>query len=506
LSASQRRLYIIQQMDKESTRYNIPFHFYPAKDITPRDLENTFGEMILRHESLRTSFHMIDDEPVQKVHDTAALEIEYFEPGPEAPDIMEDFLRPFDLSHAPLMRAGLVKMENGEHRLLLDMHHIISDGVSHQILEREFTSLIKGNRLSPLRLQYRDYSQWQNSPRQQQAIKAQESFWLGEFPGQLPVLDLPVDYPRPILRAFEGNQFTFFIGSEVTAALATLSLKTDTTLYMILLAACNILFSKLSGQEDIIIGSPIAARKHADLQDIIGIFINTLCMRNYPAGEKKNIEFLKEVKERTLNAYDNQDYSFEDLVDNVSVKRDTGRNPVFDILFNFLNQLNYDVKPDDEEIDRITDAGKARANHDITFRGVEVDGAIHLTVVYCTALYKSETIKRFITYFKRILDEMIEKPGQRLSSIDYISTAEKDQILIDFNRTDSTFPHEATLHQLFEEQMERTPDRIAVYGEDISVSCRELNDTSDRLARHLNENGVVPGSIVAIMTDRSVNT
>ncbi|MCP5054886.1 MAG: amino acid adenylation domain-containing protein, partial [bacterium] len=504
LSPAQRRLFIVQQMDLESTRYNIPFRFYPGKDADPRELENNFGKMIRRHESLRTSFHMIDGNPVQKIHDTAELEIETVKPG--ATNIAESFVRPFDLSSAPLMKVGLREMGNGEFQLLVDMHHIISDGVSHQILERDLNSFREGNEPSPLKLQYRDYSQWQNSRRQQQVIKTQESFWLKEFPGEVPVLDLPTDYPRPVLRTFEGNQFIFYIGNEPASALRELSVKTDTTLYMILLSACNILLSKLSGQEDIVIGSPIAGRRHADLKDIIGIFINTLSIRSYPTGEKTVMEFLKEVKKLTLDVYENQDYSFEDLVGKISVKRDTGRNPVFDILFNFLNQLNYDMKPDKEDIEKITHAGKAKANHDITFRGVKVGGAVHFTVVYCTALYKGETIKRFITYFKRILNEMVNNPVQRLSAIDYISREEKDQILFDFNRTDSPFPHEASLHGLFQDRAEQAPDRVAVYGEDASISFRELNNASHQLARQLNEKGVGPGSIVAIMTDRSENT
>ncbi|MCP5053662.1 MAG: amino acid adenylation domain-containing protein, partial [bacterium] len=497
LSAAQNRLYFIQRMDLESTRYNMPYRIPLGKDIDPRLMENLFKELVRRHESFRTSFHMPDEIPVQRVHDCVTFEMKDF-----------DFSRPFDLSVAPLMRAGLQKLETGEHILLVEMHHIISDGTSQEILEREFAALMAGKEPPPLTLQYKDYSQWQNSQEQRQNMKAQEHFWLERLHGELPVLNLPYDYPRPLMQRYEGSRFGFFIDREVTAALKALSLKTDATLVMVLLSALHILLSKLSGQENIITGTPIANRKHADLQDIIGMFVNTLCMRNHPAGEKSLMEFLAEVKERTLQAYENQDYPFEQLVDKASVKRDAGRHPVFDVLFNIINQLDYSGNIDDTDLDLdgIMDGGACNANFDMTFQGAEMDGAIHFTVIYCSALFNGETIKRFITYFKGILREISRGTGKPIAAIDYIPQEEKDRILVDFNRTDAEFPGEATIHGLFEDRVERNPDRIAVYGEGLSLSYRELNNASHRLAEQLNEKGVGHGTIVAVMMERSVYT
>ncbi|MCP5049500.1 MAG: amino acid adenylation domain-containing protein, partial [bacterium] len=509
LSAAQRRLFIVQHMDRENTGYNMPYLFPLGKDYDPERLENVLNKMILRHESLRTSFRLIDETPVQEIHDSASLEIESLNPEPGTAEVLRDFSRPFDLSQAPLLRAGLLKMETGPDKLLVDMHHIISDAVSQEILELEFNALYEGKELPPLALQYKDYSEWQNSHRQQQVLEKQEKFWLEMFPDELPVLDLPYDYPRPMVRSYRGGQFTFFIDREAAAGLKHLSFRTHTTLYMVLLSACNILFSKLSGQEDIIIGTPIANRKHIDLQTIIGMFVNTLAIRNYPTGGKTFREFLKEVKECTLKTYENQDYSFEALVDKVSVKRDTGRNPVFDILFNFLNQAGSpETLTDEANIGEIIEGGESKANYDIIFRASEMGEIISLNVTYCTALYKGETIKRFIGYFKRILTGMIREPDRLLASIDYVPEDEKNRILLDFNRTDMPFAEDLTIHRCFEEKAGQTPGQIAVHGEGVSLSYGELNHASHCLARQLKEKGVNPvtNPIVAIMADRSVET
>jgi amino acid adenylation domain-containing protein len=527
LSAAQKRLYIIRQMALDSTHYNMFYMFPLLGGVDKERLENTVGKLIDRHESLRTSFHMIDDEPVQTIHETVEFEVEYFLTAKaftmrykakerEEKNSMQDVIRPFDLSKAPLLRVGVMKTGDTGHLLLVEMHHIISDGTSQGILEREFAALYAGENLAPLRLQYRDYAEWQNSNAQQAIMKKQEQYWLREFSGELPVLALPADYPRPSLQGFAGRQLRFFIDKDTAGFLKELCRQTDATPYMILLSVYNVLLAKLSGQEDIIIGTPTAGRRHADLQDIIGMFVNTLSMRNYPEGDKGFSEFLEEVKERTLDAYENQEYQFENLVDRVSVRRDAGRNPIFDVMFNFLNQADYRGGITGEDTDALYDEGEVKANFDIVFQGAELEGGIYFTVDYCTRIYKKETVSRFIRYFKRILSQIKENPTREIFSLQLISGEEKRQLLVDFNDTAAGYPADKTIHELFAEQVERTPDGTAVVGSwqsavgkkerngaMVQITYGELNQRSNRLANVLRGKGIGPDTIVGIMVERS---
>ncbi|MCP5052937.1 MAG: amino acid adenylation domain-containing protein, partial [bacterium] len=521
LSSAQKRLYIIHQMDPQSIAYNMP-QFIPLDDRSPpvEILEETLIKLIHRHESLRTSFHMTGEDLVQVVHDRASFEIEYFGRGGslcpplhgDHSDILRDFVRPFDLGKAPLMRVGLSETGEGKHVLMADMHHIISDGISLAVLGRDFTALYEGRTLPPLRIQYKDFSQWQISPSQQENIASQETYWLDEFPGEIPVLRLPTDYPRPVVRSFEGGGFKFQLPSEDCRKLKIIARETGSTLFMVLLTLHVILLSKLSGQEDIVIGTPISGRRHPDLEKIIGVFVNTLPLRNYPNSRKSARFFLKEVKERSLKAFENQEYPFEDLVEQLPVERDTGRSPLFDVMF-MLNDINNgssnaDITPVIGEKEPpefpVDDYEERTAKFDLTIAAAESGENLLFGCQYSAKLFKKETIQRFTAYFKRIVSHIAEAPDIKLSDIEIISTGEKERLLFEFNDTRTDYPKDKSIHQLFEEQSERTPHRIAVTSAASSMTYREFNRQSGRLADHLTRNSVGPGSIVAIMTERSL--
>ncbi|MCP4155047.1 MAG: hypothetical protein GY757_45405, partial [bacterium] len=242
--------------------------------------------------------------------------------------------------NAPLIRIGLINVKNAvvpTNILLVDTHHTIADGISRRILTGEFMNFYAGKELLPLRLHYKDYSEWQNQTKEKERVKKQETYWLKQFDEEIPVLNLPVDYPRSAIRSFEGKTFFFRLNEEETVALKKIALAHGATLYMILLTIFNSFLSMLSGQEDIIIGTPTAGRGHANLGDIIGMFVNTLGLRNQPHGDKTYEEFLNNVKETTLNAFDNQDYQFEELVETLNISRDASRNPLFDVMFLLQN-------------------------------------------------------------------------------------------------------------------------------------------------------------------------
>jgi len=246
---------------------------------------------------------------VQRIHSEVSFSIsDYQITSSELSKVKEDFVQAFDLSEAPLLRVGYLEIIDGDDMLLVDMHHIISDGRSHSILEKEFYQLISGKDLEPLGLQYKDYSEWQNSTDQQERIKGQESYWLDKFTGELPVLELPTDYCRPVMQSFEGASVGFMLSPEETKTIHDICRDQGLTLYMSLLSVFTILLSKLSGQEDIIVGSPIAARRHADLDNVVGMFVNTLAIRSNVSGDKRLIDYLRDIKENTLEAYENQEY------------------------------------------------------------------------------------------------------------------------------------------------------------------------------------------------------
>jgi len=352
-----------------------------------------------------------------------------------------------------------------------------------------------------LRLQYKDYSVWQASSNQQAEFREQEAYWLKLYCGEIPVLQLPIDYPRPVVRSFAGSLTSFEISADEAGMLKEVALSEGATMFMVLLAIFNILLSKLSSQEDIIVGIPIAGRRHADLEKIIGMFVNTLALRSFPVGEKTFREFLKELKERTLKAFENQEFQFEDLVERVSVNRDTSRNPLFDIMFVLQNTEADEISPPGEEQ---YDHKQQTSKFDLTLNAVEYGSVIGFIVEYCTKLFSRETIEKIIRYFKKIVSAVISSPRGKIWEIDIISEEEKEQVLYQFNHTRVEYPTDKTLHQLFEEQAASSPGKIAVIFQDSQLTYNELNGKSNRLAGLLRKKGVKPGNIVGILLDRSL--
>ncbi len=520
LSSAQKRLFILQQMDIDNTGYNMPAVVLLEGALDKESFAGTFNRLIARHESLRTSFHMETETPVQKIHDPDEVEfrIEYYDLGNRvgetgnlrpAAEIIQRFIRPFDLSQAPLLRVGLIELEKGKNILMLDMHHIISDGTSLGILTRDFMSLYAGEELSPLRIQYKDYAQWQNSEKEREALVKQEEYWLGQFAGGIPVLDIPVDYPRPLIQSFAGRTLSFEIAPEETAALNKIALDQGGTLYMVLLAVYNILLAKLSGQEDISVGTPTAGRRHADLEGIIGMFINTLNIRLYPTGQKTFSTYLQELKARTLEAFENQEYQFEELVEKVEAIRDVSRNPLFDVMFAFQNMDITEVAIPGLKLSPYPYENRT-AKFDLTLQAFEIGGHLLCTLTYCTSLFKEETIERFISYFKKIISLIIEDIDDKISAIEIISAEEKKQILFDFNSRGDIYSKDRTIHKLFRDQASRTPANPAVIcpgegrGGRVSLTYRQLDVESDQLAYYLFKKGVKVNDLVAIIVNRSI--
>ncbi|MDQ1351276.1 MAG: hypothetical protein QG657_1578, partial [Acidobacteriota bacterium] len=510
LSPAQKRLYVLQQMgtetgDRGNVSYNMPNIFQLKGTIDIEKLNNAFRRLIMRHESLRTSFITIDGFPFQRIHEKVKWDSEYsrLPAGESSTAAIRDFIRPFDLTKAPLLRVGILEIEADDYILMVDMHHIISDGISHNILTTDLVGYYTGVSLPPPRIQYKDYAEWLNTDHQQEAIKKKENYWLKQFSGEIPVLSLPADYPRPAFQSFEGDACDFLLPGDQTGALKQLISGLGSTLFIMLLAIFNILLAKLSGQQDIVVGVPVAGRRHADLEKIVGMFINTLALRNYPTEEKDFLEFLKEVRQWTLEAFENQDYPFEDIVEQVYTHRDSSRSPLFDVMFTLQNQATTHADLPGLLLEPFP-ATNNTAKFDLSLDGMEIGNHLSFTLGYCTKLFKKTTIEKYVTYLKQIIASVLADPGQRLQDIEIISEAEKNEILIHLNDTAVKYAMDTVVIKMIEDQVEKTPDEIAAVFEGRTLNYRELNEKANGLAQQLTAKGIGPGSYVPVAIDHSL--
>ncbi|WP_123032480.1 lichenysin non-ribosomal peptide synthetase LicA [Bacillus sp. TYF-LIM-B05] len=503
VSSAQKRLYVLQQIEGAEKSYHMPAVLQLEGKLDLKRLESAAQMLIKRHEAFRTTFEIKDGEPVQRIWEAAELTIDVIDADEqEAEKLIKEFIRPFDLTKAPLFRMSIIRFTGEKHLLLVDMHHIISDGASVSVLIDEMTKLYAGEALEPLRIQYKDFSVWQQHLLTERH-KVQEEYWLKELAGELPVLTLPADYPRPSIQTFEGSRLSFALKPELVQQLRKLAKETDSTLYMVLAASYSALLSKLSGQSEVIVGSPAAGRPHTDLNRIIGMFVNTLAIRTRPEGDKPFSAFLEEVKETTLGAFEHQDYPFEELIEKLNIQRDMSRNPLFDAVFSMRNA---DLK--DLSMEGITlkpyDFAHQTAKFDLTLTAAEEDGLLVFEMEYNTALFKHESIERWRGYWVNLLEAVAENPDARLSELSLLDEAEKRRIVQNWNETRLAVPQDKTVHELFEAQVLRTPDRGAAVYNGVKWTYKELNARANRLARLLIEKGARPEQRIGIMVKPSL--
>ncbi len=499
LSSVQKRLYFIYEYDKKSLAYNNRLAIIIKGELNREQLAEVFQQLIGRHESLRTSFEVVDDAPVQKISELIVFAVEEYKSDGNDEQILQKFIRPFDLTEAPLFRVGLIEISSQEHILMVDMHHIITDGVSKGILIKDFMALYNGEELPELKLQYKDYAEWQQSDEQQTEIAKQKDFWINEFSGGAEILDLPTDFPRPSIKSFAGSSVSFEISEEATGKLKAIAEAEGVTMFMMVLSVYNIFLRKLSNQEDIVIGTPTAGRQHPDLENIVGMFVNTLVLRNYPKGNLSFKEFLSEVKSRTLACFDNQAYPYEELIDNLGVRRDPSRNPLFDVVFIYQNF----EEPTSEVpalIFKPYDAKYSVSQFDFTLTAFEREKQIFFQFEYATDFFKEETIEKVIVYFKKVVSTIVDNVYIKISDIKIITQGEEHQLLYDFNNTKVDYPRDETIISLFEKQVEKTPGHVALQWGSRTLSYEGLKERSDKIASYLREKvGVEAGDLVGVM-------
>ncbi|MES9733490.1 amino acid adenylation domain-containing protein, partial [Bacillus sp. AP50] len=453
-SAAQKRMFIVEQLDAQNdgTNYNMPIVMEAKGNLSAENVEKAFKSLIARHEALRTSFHLEDNHLTQVIHHQDipwSLDVVRASES-EIENLVNKFIVPFDLQKAPLFRAVLLEISPNRQLIMMDMHHIIADGISANILLRDFCALYQGHSLPNITLNYKDFAVWQQEDEQIEKLKTDEEYWLNMLSGELPVLDLPTDFTRPPVRQFKGETLEFSVDSSILKKLKELSASEGATLYMTLLAAYNVLLSKYTEKEDIIVGSPIAGRPHADLEEVVGVFINVLALRNRPEGSLSFREFLANVRTETLKSYEYSNYPFEELVEKLDLKRDFSRNPIFDTTFSLQN-FDLDIAIGEELQFKPYEIEWKSSKFDLSWICQEGE-SLYITLEYSTSLFTQDTIERMRNHFLHLLYQIVEDPEQKLSDMILVTEEEKHQLLYTFNQTEKPFPNDKAIHQLFEEQ------------------------------------------------------
>ncbi|MCY9080205.1 non-ribosomal peptide synthetase [Bacillus inaquosorum] len=503
LSFSQKRLYALHQLADDSTGYNMPAVLELRGNLDRQRLRSVLTELVNRHEALRTVFVLDRGEPVQIIHPEMAFDLKELEMESEQmlESAIESFIKPFDLLSGPLFRACVITMGNNRGFLLLDMHHIIADGVSMRTLVQEFTDLYCEKELPALNLHYKDFAVWQQEKYPKELYKKQEAYWLDQLGGSLPVLELPLDKTRPRLPDFSGGTIEVNIDKDTADELHRLMVETGTTLYMILLAVYSILLSKLSGQEDIVVGSPAAGRLHADLERVIGMFVNTLAMRSQPEGHKTFSSYLQDIRHLALTAYEHQDYPFEELADKLDTHREVNRNPLFDAMLVLQSSEDFQFEVPGLSISSVT-AKHDISKFDLTLHAEEHSGGIHCRFEYSTALFEEETIARWASHFIELVKSVTADTKMRISEMQLLPAAERNLLLEKMGQY-AAYPRNENIVSLFEKQAAEHPEHLAVVYGHSKLTYRDLNEKAERTAAMLIKQGVRTGDIVGLMLDRS---
>jgi len=516
LSFAQQRMWFLDRLEPGSSAYTVPHSLRLKGDLRPAVLERSLNEIIRRHETLRTSFQVINGEPVQVIESqlTMKLAIEDLTllpaDGREAEAqrrAKEDTFRPFDLTVAPLLRAKLLKLADDDHVLVLVTHHSISDGWSLSLFAQELAALYEAfaaNMSSPLLelpVQYADYAVWQRDFLSGETLERQLAYWKHHLAGAPASLDLPTDYPRPPLQTYNGSRQTVVLPRSLTDSVNSLSREQGVTLFMMLLAAFNVLLSRYSCQEDVVVGTPIAGRNRAEIEKLIGFFANTLVMRTDLSGDPTFRELLARVRETAMGAYAHQDLPFEKLVEELKPERDLSRNPLFQVMLVLQN-----VPTSGQKMSAVSVApfasGAQSSQFDLTLFASETPEGMRASMVYNTDLFEAQTIIRMLHQFETLLADAVAHPDKPISQLPLLTADERKRILVEFNDTSAVYP-DVCVHDLVAQRTARQPDSTAlVYGTE-RITYQELNARANQIAHSLIKRGAGPDVLVGIYMERT---
>ncbi|MEI6285774.1 MAG: amino acid adenylation domain-containing protein [Bacillota bacterium] len=502
VSQSQKAMYVIDQMTDIGNTYHVVLPIVIEGRLNKERLGKAIDELVERHSALRTSFIMVDGEVRQKISASVRLKKTVKVVDEQAVDAaIADFVQKFDLCEAPLMRVALLEINSLKHILVLDAHQIVADEASLVIVVKELLALYENQQLSPLTVTYSDYADWNSKQISLANFAGQEAFWLKQLNGELPVLNIVTDFPRPANRQYQGEKIFAAIEPRVSDKLTALAAAQGVALGALLLAAFKTLLARYSGQDDVIVGWPFANRTCPDIAGLVGLFANVLPLRTYPDRDKSFAEYLQEVNATLLAAAANQSYPFAGIIEKLGITRNASRNPVYDAVFGFFaNEFTADSK--DLLIKRYDYDIKA-AHFDLLLNVFENQQGLSLHFEYDRNLYKHASGQRFVEHYLNLLGTLANGSDEKLAKIDLISPAERELLLNGFNDTELMMPLERTYHSLFRVQVKLTPDNAAMVFKGTTPSYRQLDEKTDRLALYLREKGVQREDIVPIMLERS---
>lgn len=504
-SSAQKRIYYSSQLaGKNSIVYNLPGGIILDKTPDIDKLEKCFNKLIDRHESLRTYFELENGEVVQKIVEKIEFKLDVSSANyKDIPSCFKGFAKPFNLNIAPLFRAKLIKFENDKCLLLFDMHHIISDGTSLQILIKDLCALYNNDNLEKINLTYKDFAVWENENINTEVFENSKNYWISQFNNDIPVLDIPTNYPRPSKKSFEGAKIYKTLEKDLTNNIYEMCKKLNVTPYMLLLSAYYILLSKYSRQDDIVVGSPIIGRNNSQLSNIIGMFVNTLPLCTKIDDNICIKEFINNIKNMCLNAFKHQSYPLDEIVNNLNISRDVSRNPLFDTLFTYQNGglETFDLGNIKSKY-YISDTNISK--FDLSLEIVPNDDVLNLNFEYCTHLFTKDFVENISEHYINIVKIILNNPEIKLSNIDMLFTEERNRIVNDFNDNYLDYPKNCNLLDLFKNIVSLYPNNIAVqYGEK-SITYKELDEKSNTLAIQIINSGIKKGDIVGVCINKSI--
>lgn len=512
LSFAQQRLWFINQFEEgRDASYNLPWALRLSGTLNIPALQKTFQTIVNRHETLRTTFKTVEGKGVQVIAETLKLEFPVIDvTEDEVPGYLQDNVNHiFDLSAGPLITVRLLKLAEQEHILLINMHHIISDGWSGGVLIREMTALYsayskgKPSPLAPLAIQYADFSVWQREWLQGEVLEQQLNYWKQQLEGAPALLELPTDYPRPAQQSHRGAMENLQIPKELSNQIITMARRERVTLFMLLMAAFQVLLSRYSGQTDICVGAPIANRNRQVLSDLIGFFVNTLVIRTRVDNQLTFKDLLQQVKTTAFAAYRYQDLPFEQVIEALNPERSLSYAPLFQVMFALQNMGNEALTFDDLVVSPVqTDTQTAQ--FDLSLFLSETNEGLTGAIVYNTALFKAATIRQLLCHYQLLLKAIVENPEKKIFDFPLLTKDERHQLLVNWNNTNTSYQKVQNISQLFERQAQKTPNNVAVVFENNHLDYQSLNEQSNKLAHYLIEKGVKADARVGICVERSL--
>ena len=505
ISSAQKRTYLASSMDSKSELYNITGGIIMDEMPDVQKLEKSVNKVIERHEALRTYFEVIENgEIVQKIKNTLKIKIEIEDAKSERiEEIFDTHISKFDLNKGPLLKCSLFKLKNGKILFMLDVHHIIFDGNSINIFLNEVLDIYNDKNVKELTLSYKDYADWETQQAQKDKFIDSRKFWKNKFVDDIPILNIPTTYTRPMKKTYKGDTYKKTISKQLSYKIENLAIENNVTPYMIMLAAYYILLYKYTGQQDIIVGTPVSGRTHEELEPLIGMFVNSLPLRQQISSEYSFTKLLDNVKTNCAECFEHQEYPFDALVNELNLTKEASRNPLYDNMFIYQNNMLKNVRIEEMNAQYYIPKSKT-SKVDISLEVFPKENNIELCFEYSTELFDNKFIKRFATHYYNILQEISENPEITIKDIIMLEEKEKHKILYEFNETYMKYDKQIPIIKYFERKVEKNPDEIAICFENQKITYKELNEKANSIAHLLRTNNIKNDSIVGIIQKRSI--